>query len=208
MSLLPVADIDTGEPLDATARLLRSGRFSAVTYDALNEAYRAEMDRGGDIRSLCPDQAALWDHLRKPKKEAEARDHFARQMKGTTEIPVAFGRVDVIIVGAYGTQQVVEVEPYSSYPNGVRQALAYERVTGKRAAVAVYGPLNADQARSLATRLSTWCELYLLDGDWQWVPNVTFAEREWSGQLWRGKPGLTVGEWWRQELASQEETSR
>lgn len=183
---------------------LRDGRYRTVTHDELNAAYRQELDAGGSLESLCPDQHGLWDHLRAPRKEAEARDHFARQMKGTTEIPVAFGRVDVVITGAYGTEQVVEVEPYSSYPNGVRQALAYERVTGKRAAVAIYGALTADQARSLATRLSTWCELYLLDGDWQWIPNVTFAERTWSGCLWRGAPGPTAGEWWRR-IASREE---
>jgi len=167
---------------ETTLDLLTAGRYYAVTYTDF-------CDMGLPGQQIAP----LVEHyLRSPKSEAEARDHFARQMYGQTEIGVAFGRVDVVIDGPRGRRQVVEVEPFSSYPNGVRQALAYAAMTDHDAAIAVYGALTADQARSLATRLSGWCALYLLHGDWHYVGTATFAEQEWSGKMWRGAPGRSV----------------
>lgn len=190
--------------------LLVARGLASMTYDELNEAYRLARRLGVEdaiAHVSGGDARPLWEtYLREPKDEREARDHFAAQMGGQTEVGVAFGRVDALIESVYG-KVVVEVEPYARYPHGVRQALAYARMTHHAPGLAVYGKLDADQARSLATRVRGWCDLYLLDGDWQWCPDPSFAERSWSGLMWRGRRGPTVRDWYRERLQQQEQES-
>lgn len=68
-------------------------------------------------------------------REHYFRDLLARQVGGRTEVPLAFGRADVMT-----DTMVWEVEPASRYPAGVRQALHYGAMTGLPAAIATYGP--------------------------------------------------------------------
>lgn len=145
--------------------------------------------------------------LRRPRKEVDARDHFARQMHGHTEVGVPFGRCDVVMDGRSG-KYAVEIEPYSSYPNGVRQAVAYGVLTGHDPALAVYGDLSPQQARSLYTRVSPWVSLFLLNGDWYLVGSSDMAEQHWPGTMWAGKPAPSVRQSWLDALTRLSESER
>lgn len=191
---------------DRVEEILRRG-LHRLTWTEVNELWTTALAAGMDPLQRFGDEARslqVW-----PRKEVDARDHFALQMNGQTEIGVAFGRADVFIPGVVGTPMVVEVEPYTSYPNGVRQALAYARMTDRLPAVAVYGDLSGRQARSLATRLKGWVDLFLLDGDWQWIPDPSWAEAHpWSGRMWKGMPGPTVTKWWQSMQQQRREEIR
>jgi len=66
--------------------------------------------------------------------ESRYRDLLARQVGGRIEVTLPFGRADVMT-----DTTVFEVEPVSSYAEGVRQALHYASQSGLRGALAAYG---------------------------------------------------------------------
>lgn len=202
-AIIPIADIEVAA-IDA---VIEDG-LSKLTWVELNDLFgrmeRAGLDGHEHIKAVTGKTLFESGLIRRPRLEVDARDHFARQMDGRTEMGVAFGRVDVMMDSEVPNfRYAVEVEPYSSYANGVRQALAYAQMTESAPAVAVYGVLTARQARSLYTRLRGWATLFLLDGDWHRVTSAGMAEREWTGWMWMGRPAPSERQRWHDAMASR-----
>lgn len=109
--------------------------------------------------------------------EAAYRDLFAYQFKGVRETPLSFGRADVTFSeGMVDRIFVVEVEPYATWRHGVRQALAYSAMTGKRnvvggwsrtptyaPALATYGQITREMAQDLYDKTRGTLALFLLE---------------------------------------------
>jgi hypothetical protein len=133
--------------------------------------------------------------------ERDYRDLLALQFGGQIEVRVPFGRVDVVVdvLGlwvqeANGRRAIpsllaVEVEPFGSWREGVRQALAYApqvtRGEGRqkrkaRPALAIYGEIPAAAARAIKASLTDLhVELFVLDG-LVWTPiGRIHGGREW-----------------------------
>lgn len=205
---IPLADTEVGEdPLTRLDAVIDAG-LQRLTWAGMCDLYTDLQEAGVDdpyahiaARTGKPNYAGL---LRTPTKEVDARDHFARQMRGHTEVGISFGRIDVVMDGFSG-KYAVEVEPYSSYPTGVRQAIAYGQLSGHVAALAVYGRLTPQQARSLFIRVSPWVQLFLLSGDWQLVDSADVAESvTWTGVMWCGRPSTSLRDLWVESMRGRQ----
>lgn len=103
-------------------------------------------------------------------EEHRLRDVLAAQLGGITEAVLPFGRADVLTANA-----VFEVEPYKTWRNGVRQALAYSAQIGLPPAVALFGNV---------TRPGMLAVLEKLQGGRHRTGSAPVSLWWWSGSQW------------------------
>lgn len=110
-------------------------------------------------------------------KESVVRDHFAaRYARAWTEVRTKFGRIDVVT-----DDFVIEVEPFTTWRHGVRQALAYAQETGKRPALAVYGEMTPSDGARLWDDCSGLVTLFMLNGQrWERIQRRGQAVKPWA----------------------------
>lgn len=93
---------------------------------------------GRTITGYAPGEAAVVG------LEHELREVLATQVFGITEALVPYGRVDVLTA-----TNAFEVEPYSSWRTGARQAMEYAMQTDCFPALALFGKATAEQVRDV-----------------------------------------------------------
>ena len=105
-------------------------------------------------------------------REAIVRDHFAsRYVRAKVEVRTTFGRIDVLT-----DEFVVEVEPFTTWRHGVRQALAYAQETGKKPAVAVYGDIDMQSGARMWRDCAGLVTIFMLNyRTWTRVRNLEQA---------------------------------
>ncbi len=105
-------------------------------------------------------------------REAIVRDHFAsRYVRAKVEVRTTFGRIDVLT-----DEFVVEVEPFTTWRHGVRQALAYAQETGKKPAVAVYGDIDPHAGARMWHDCAGLVTIFMLDyRTWTRIRSLTHA---------------------------------
>lgn len=116
--------------------------------------------------------------------ESVYRDLLVAQLGGKAEVALAFGRADAMIP----LYLVVEVEPFTRWREGVRQALAYAAMTGVDAGyatfpkmqpcIAIYGSMRAEDARKVWDRVWRFTSVLFLRGtEWARITSGREAER-------------------------------